>query len=279
MKFGLPNVTSDGSEQNNTVYNGANFQKLPLLKMKDLYQNPFSNDFKFDPNRFQQNSYVQQPQGPMGGEQQEKLRRRKELQDLYLRSENEQARASAAGEKQNVQNEMDYRQRLEKDMLPFAIEDQAAEFRGDGYQNDVFNAFRSNVVRDLAQNSKDASMNMARRGLMSGGMAQAEQAKQVGNAASNLAKGRQDIASAAEDQAKELENAQIQNGIQMRNMQQGAFNAIYNSALQAYQSRNSGMLGQAKQLVRFGGAMAGAPLGAPGMAAGYKAGDSLGKLF
>ncbi len=248
--------------------------ELPqLIKMKDLRQDPFSQNFKYDPNRFDQ-SQVYNPNpsgGAMSGDALEKLRRRQDLQNLYLRSEEAQSSGRSP-----AQDEMDYRSRLEKDMLPFQMEDSAAEMRSKGYQDDVFNPFKNNVLKDLAQSSVASSKNAARRGLQGSGIEKGQQAGLVANASTNIAKGRQDIASAAEESAKEIENSQVQNGIQLRNMQQGMFNNIYNSALQSYQARNSGMLGQVKSVLKFGGAMAGAPLGGAGMAAGYKAGEGLG---
>jgi hypothetical protein len=220
--------------------------------MKDLRQDPYSKDFKFDPGRFNQTNFTQQPTGQMSGDALDNLRRRRELQELYLNSERSQGEAQARGDTNQVQADMDYRGRLEKDMLPFLVEDTAQEFRGKGYQDDVFNPLKNTMLRDLASSSKSANQDAARRGLLGGGISEGNQAKLTANASANISKARQDVSSAAEEQAKGLENAQINNGIQLRNMQQGVFNNIYNSALQAYQARNSGLLGQAKQLAKIG---------------------------
>lgn len=147
----------------------------------------------------------------------------------------------------------------------------ANEYRTGGYQGEAFNQFKNKVLGDLAVSSKGAQLNMARRGLGSGGMAQAEQAKLAAGASKDIAVGKQDISREAENLAQQVEANHLNSAIQQRNMKQQAYNTVYNSALQSYMQRKQA----SRQLASTAGAVAGyAALGpAGGMAGGYIGGS------
>lgn len=118
---------------------------------------------------------------------------------------------------------------------------QAQEVRGQGYQQDQFNAYKNQVMPDLAKSFREANKELRSRGLGSGGMAKGLAAKQNAAASMELARGKQDIANAAEARAQEIEKNYLNNAINMRNAQQSMQNQIYNNALQGYAQRKAAM--------------------------------------
>ncbi len=124
-----------------------------------------------------------------------------------------------------------------------------------GLQGDIFNKFRNNRLSALASTQKQTSQSLSNRGLLYGPGSQGAQTSNVADYASQLTQGKSDIQSAANEQASQIENQVLNNGLQVRQTQQAMYDTIYNGALQQYQAQQ-----QAQSSLIQGAAMTAAVL-------------------
>ncbi len=158
----------------------------------------------------------------------------------------------------------DYFSELSRKAYPGVQKQLASDIRSEGSQNEIFGNYRNQVLGDLAQNQRATGQSLQRRGLGYGGVAQGAKLRLNSEASGNLATGKQNIATEAEKEARDVEANAMNYGIQQRNLQQQHFNTVYNAALDSYMRKKAGNAALGKGI----GAVAG------GLIGGYASGGS-----
>lgn len=138
-----------------------------------------------------------------------------------------------------------------------------------GIQQDIYNKFRNERLRDLGTDQQSTQRGLSKRGLGYGGIAQGANARLQGDAEYDLQTGKSKIRSAAEEQAQQIKADTLNTAVQQKNAQQVIFNHVYSSALDEYRNRRNTL----KAVGQGAGAIIGTAYGGPvGGAAGSAAG-------